>query len=64
MARTMPEGVVTVPTLQYPAPPGEAKTVPEFFYREAVPPPDVLQPAPPPSIEPAPALPPQVNPPA
>jgi penicillin-binding protein 1A len=64
MARTMPEGVVTVPTLQYPAPPGEAKTVPEFFYREAVPPPDVLQPPPPPSTEPAPALPPQAHPPA
>ncbi|HZO00685.1 MAG TPA: penicillin-binding protein 1A [Burkholderiales bacterium] len=64
MSRSMPNGVVSVPVLQYPAPPGEAKTIPEYFYREAVPPPEVLQPPPPPTLEPAPALPPQQNPPA
>jgi penicillin-binding protein 1A len=64
MSRGQPDGVVTVPVLQYPAPPGDAKTIPEFFYREAVPPPEVLQPPPPPSIEPPPpALPAQPNPP-
>jgi penicillin-binding protein 1A len=44
MSRTVPEGVVMVPTGPYPALPGESKLVPEFFYREAVPPPEVLQP--------------------
>src|SRR5712692_3920539 len=44
MSRTVPEGIVMVPTGPYPAPPGESKLVPEFFYREAVPPPEVLQP--------------------
>jgi penicillin-binding protein 1A len=65
ISRTMPDGVVTVPVLQFPAPPGDAKTIPEFFYREAVPPPEVLQPPPPPPVEPpppAPALPAQTNP--
>jgi penicillin-binding protein 1A len=62
MPRATPEGVVIVPTMQYPAPAGETKTIPEFFYREAVPPPDVLQPPAPP---PAPVLPEvQPNPPA
>src|SRR5688572_19690165 len=56
MSRTVPPGVVAVPTMQYPAPLGEAKTIPEYFYREAVPPPDVLQPAPAPP-PPQPALP-------
>src|SRR5688500_12470379 len=63
MTRTMPTGVVSVPTMQFPAQPGEAKVVPEFFYQEAVPPPDVLQPPPPPVQPPAP-LPEQANPPA
>jgi penicillin-binding protein 1A len=65
MSRTLPDGVVTVPVLQLAAPPGDAKTIPEFFYREAVPPPEVLQPPPPPPVEappPAPALPAQTNP--
>jgi penicillin-binding protein 1A len=68
-ARAVPNGVVAVPTMMLsPAPGGETKTIPEFFYREAVPPPDVLQPPPAPT-EPAvpaspPALPPQQNPPA
>jgi hypothetical protein len=45
---------------------GESKLVPEFFYREAVPPPEVLQPPAPPvqPVQPAPELPPQANPPA
>ena len=64
MARTLPDGVVTVPVLQYPAPSGDAKTIPEFFYREAVPPSEVLQPPPPPSVEPPPPTLPQQNPPA
>ena len=63
MSRTAPEGVVAVPTMQYPAPAGEAKTIPEFFYREAVPPPEVLQPPVP--VQPPPVLPePQPNAPA
>ena len=63
MSRTAPDGVVTVPVLQFAAPPGDAKTIPEFFYREAVPPPEVLQPPPPPPVEPPPpALPAQPNP--
>ncbi len=64
MSRSMPDGVVTVPTLQFPAPPGEAKTIPEFFYREAVPPLEVLQPPAPPPVEPPPppALPAQPSP--
>jgi len=62
MSRTVPDGVVAVPTMQYPAPAGEAKTIPEFFYREAVPPPEVLQPPVP--VQPPPALPDQPNAPA
>ena len=63
MSRTVPDGVVAVPTMQYPAPAGEAKTIPEFFYREAVPPPEVLQPPVP--VQPPPVLPePQPNAPA
>jgi penicillin-binding protein 1A len=62
MPRTVPEGVVAVPTMQYPAPPGEARTIPEFFYTEAVPPPEVLQPPVP--VQPPPALPEQPNAPA
>jgi penicillin-binding protein 1A len=62
MSRSMPDGVVAVPTLQFPAPPGEAKTIPEFFYREAVPPLEVLQPPAPAPVEPPPALPAQPSP--
>jgi len=58
MSRNVPPGIVAVPTGPYPALPGESKMVPEFFYRESVPPPEVLQPAPaPPRLE-------QPNPPA
>jgi penicillin-binding protein 1A len=56
--RTPPEGVVSVPMGPLG---GEAKLAPEFFYREAVPPPEVLQPVP---VQPAPELPAQTNPPA
>ncbi|HKU46714.1 MAG TPA: penicillin-binding protein 1A [Burkholderiales bacterium] len=44
VARIMPEGIVALPTGPYPGVAGETKMVPEFFYREAVPPPEVLQP--------------------
>ncbi len=49
MPRTAPPGVVSVPVLSMH---GEGRVTPEFFYREAVPPPDVLQPAPPPQVAP------------
>jgi penicillin-binding protein 1A len=59
IARDVPAGVVSVPMSAFPAPPGEAKLVPEFFYEEAVPPPDVLRPPPPlplPVYEPPPGF--------
>src|SRR2546427_394346 len=65
MPREMPPGIVVLPTGPYPSAGGESRLVPEFFYREAVPPPEVLRPAP--GIEPAPLLqqpPPQPSPPA
>jgi len=61
--RAVPPGVVAVPTLTYPSAGGDAKVVPEFFFQEAVPPPEVLQPLPPP-VQPAAPLPEQANPPA
>ena len=61
--RAVPPGVVAVPTLTYPSAGGDAKVVPEFFFQEAVPPPEVLQPLPPP-VQPAAPLPEQSNPPA
>jgi penicillin-binding protein 1A len=73
-SRTIPPGVVAVPTMSYPAQPGDTKLVPEFFYQEAIPPLEVLQPPPvpvepPPGLPalpapPDPALPAQANPPA
>jgi penicillin-binding protein 1A len=63
VSRVVPDGVVAVPTVPYPALPGETKTIPEFFYREAVPPPDVLTPPPVP-VEMPPTLPAEKNPPA
>jgi len=60
--RGVPPGIVAVPTMSYPSAGGDAKVVPEFFYKEAVPPPEVLQPPPP--VQPAPPLPEQTNPPA
>jgi hypothetical protein len=68
MPREMPPGVVVVPTGPFAAG-GETRAVPEFFYKEAVPPPEVLRPpvltpvtpAPPPldsgATPPAPATP-------
>ncbi len=62
MSRSVPPGIIAVPTMSYPTQPGEAaKMVPELFYREAVPPPEVLQP---PAAPVQPALPEQTNPPA
>jgi penicillin-binding protein 1A len=46
--RSPPAGVVSAPMGPLPGAPGEFKTVPEYFYRESVPPPEVLNPAPPP----------------
>jgi penicillin-binding protein 1A len=62
--RSVPEGIVAVPT--GPLSGESTKMVPEYFYREAVPPPEVLQPLPPPvPSQPAqPASPQQTNPPA
>jgi penicillin-binding protein 1A len=44
LARDVPDGVVMVPTGPYPPLPGDNRLLPEFFYREAIPPPEVLQP--------------------
>jgi penicillin-binding protein 1A len=56
MPRTAPPGVVSVPVMGMQ---GERRLLPEFFYREAVPPPEVLQPPPqefgPPDTGPPPA---------
>ena len=65
--RSVPKGIVAVPTGPHPTASGESKMVPEFFYQEAVPPPEVLQPLPPPvqpAAPPASPLPEQTNPPA
>ncbi|HYL87339.1 MAG TPA: penicillin-binding protein 1A [Burkholderiales bacterium] len=52
MPREMPPGIVVLPTGPYPTAGGETRMVPEFFYQEAVPPPEVLQPGP--NVEPVP----------
>jgi penicillin-binding protein 1A len=44
MTRAAPPGVVSVPVMSMST---EGKMVPEFFYREALPPPEVVQPPPP-----------------
>jgi penicillin-binding protein 1A len=44
VSREVPDGVVMVPTGPYPPLPGDNRLLPEFFYREAIPPPEVLQP--------------------
>jgi penicillin-binding protein 1A len=49
--RTIPAGIVSVPMGPLPGMPADAKPIPEFFYRESVPPPEVLNPAPPPEPE-------------
>jgi penicillin-binding protein 1A len=63
MSRFVPDGIVSVP--MGPLAGESTKMVPEFFYREAVPPPDVLQPLPlPVPAQPAQPPSPQANPPA
>jgi len=42
---------------------GEGRTMPEYFYKEAVPPPEVLQPIVPPQPVPPPVTAPEVGPP-
>src|SRR3954462_10958461 len=44
MPREMPPGIVVLPTGPYPTAAGENRIVNEFFYREAVPPPEGLHP--------------------
>jgi len=58
MPRDMPDGIVVLPTGPYPAE-GITRLVPEYFFQEAVPPPEVLRPPlpatpvqPPPSDQP------------
>ena len=58
--RTVPPGIVSVPVMGVL---GEGRLAPEFFYREAVPPPEVLQPIAPPLEIPA-VGPPDTGPPA
>jgi len=56
--REVPDGVVMVPTGPYPPLPGDNRLLPEFFYREAIPPPEVLQPPRPVAPLPQPEAPP------
>jgi penicillin-binding protein 1A len=58
MSRSVPPGIVAVPTGPLA---GDSKMVPEYFYREAVPPPEVLQPPPPPVAPPPPLAPPPLG---
>jgi penicillin-binding protein 1A len=57
--RNVPPGIVSVPVM---GALGEGRLAPEFFYREAVPPPEVLQPIAPPLAPPA--APPDTGPPS
>jgi penicillin-binding protein 1A len=59
VARSVPPGIVSVPVMGVL---GEGRLAPEFFYREAVPPPEVLQPIAPP-LEPPSLSPPDTGPP-
>ncbi|HEX6297818.1 MAG TPA: penicillin-binding protein 1A [Burkholderiales bacterium] len=43
-SRERPAGIVVMPTAPVAPPAGEVKLVPEYFYEEAVPPPEVLRP--------------------
>jgi penicillin-binding protein 1A len=57
--RDVPAGVVSVPTGVFPPTPGDTRLFAEFFYEEAIPPPDVLRPPAPlplPQYEPPPAF--------
>ena len=64
--RAPPAGIVSVPVMGVQ---GEGRLMPEYFYKEAVPPPEVLQPVPQPAPQPAvpqppvPAMPPEAGPP-
>jgi penicillin-binding protein 1A len=49
MSREMPPGVVAIPTAPFPPVAGDTRLVPEYFYKEAVPPPEVLRPPAPPT---------------
>ncbi len=49
--RSVPPGVVSVPMGPLPGAPGDSRSIPEYFYKESVPPPEVLNPAPPPEPE-------------
>jgi hypothetical protein len=63
MPREMPPGIVVLPTGPYPTAAGENRVVNEFFFREAVPPPEVLHPpVPVEPTEPTPAPPGQPGP--
>jgi penicillin-binding protein 1A len=58
-SREQPPGIVVMPTAPVTPPAGDAKLVPEFFYEEAVPPPEVLRPPAPlplPVYEPPPSM--------
>jgi penicillin-binding protein 1A len=54
--RTVPPGVVSIPMGPLPGTPGDSRAIPEFFYKESVPPPEVLNPAPPPEPERLPSI--------
>ncbi len=49
--RNVPPGVVSVPMGPLPGTPGDSRAIPEYFYKESVPPPEVLNPSPPPEPE-------------
>jgi penicillin-binding protein 1A len=55
MPREMPPGVVVLPTGPFPNVAGEGRLVPEYFYQEAVPPPEMLRPIVPPGAPGAPS---------
>jgi membrane carboxypeptidase/penicillin-binding protein len=57
--RSVPPGIVSVPVMGVL---GEGRVAPEYFYREAVPPPEVLQPIAPPLAPPVPVAPPDTGP--
>jgi penicillin-binding protein 1A len=53
MQRFVPEGIVSVQLGPLPGAPGDSTPIPEFFYRESVPPPEVLNPTPLPGPDPS-----------
>ena len=64
MPREMPPGIVVLPTGPFPTASGENRVVPEFFFREAVPPPEVLHPPMPVEVPPPATLEPSLAPPS